>query len=135
MANREPEAHYTHKQVIVLRKDLNMRKGKMVAQGAHASLATLLGSARREDGMLVIPLTAANEPWLFGYFTKTCCGVDSEAELLEIHRKAQEAGIATTLITDAGFTEFHGVPTHTAVAVGPDLVDKIDAVTGYLKLL
>ncbi len=27
-----------HKQVIVLRKDLNMRKGKMVAQGAHASM-------------------------------------------------------------------------------------------------
>ena len=26
------------KQVIVLRKDLNMRKGKMVAQGAHASM-------------------------------------------------------------------------------------------------
>ena len=37
-----------HKQVIVLRKDLNMRKGKMVAQGAHASMAALLGTARRE---------------------------------------------------------------------------------------
>ena len=32
----------THKQVIVLRKDLNMRKGKMVAQGAHASMAAIL---------------------------------------------------------------------------------------------
>ena len=126
---------YTHKQVIVLRKDLNMRKGKMVAQGAHASLAALLESARREDGVMVIPLTVANEPWLFGHFTKTCCGVDSEAELLEIHRRAQEAGLAAALITDAGFTEFHGVPTHTAVAVGPDLVDKIDPITGHLKLL
>jgi len=26
------------KQVIVLRKDLQMRKGKMIAQGAHASM-------------------------------------------------------------------------------------------------
>ncbi len=112
-----------------------MRKGKMVAQGAHASLAALLGPARREDGALVIPLTAANEPWLCGRFTKTCCGVDSEAELLEIHRKAQEARLAIALITDAGLTEFHGVPTHTAVAVGPELVGKIDAVTGHLKLL
>ena len=25
------------KQVIVIRKDLNMRKGKMIAQGSHAS--------------------------------------------------------------------------------------------------
>ena len=112
-----------------------MRKGKMVAQGAHASLAALLEQARREDGMLVVPLTAANEPWLSGHFAKTCCGVESEAELLEIHRKAREAGLAAALITDAGFTEFHGVSTHTAVAVGPDLVGKIDAVTDHLKLL
>lgn len=30
------------KQVIVMRKDLNMRKGKMIAQGAHASMKVLL---------------------------------------------------------------------------------------------
>lgn len=30
------------KQVIVMRKDLNMRKGKMIAQGAHASVDALL---------------------------------------------------------------------------------------------
>ena len=37
-----------HKQVIVLRKDLNMRKGKMVAQGARASMRAILNLARRE---------------------------------------------------------------------------------------
>lgn len=26
------------KQIIVMRNDLNMRKGKMIAQGAHASI-------------------------------------------------------------------------------------------------
>ena len=31
-----------HKQTIVLRKDLNMRKGKMIAQGAHASMRAIL---------------------------------------------------------------------------------------------
>ena len=30
------------KQVIVIRKDLNMRKGKMIAQGAHASMKVIL---------------------------------------------------------------------------------------------
>jgi len=36
-----PTNHYRTKQVIVMRKDLNMRKGKMIAQGAHASMAFL----------------------------------------------------------------------------------------------
>jgi peptidyl-tRNA hydrolase len=44
-----------HKQVIVLRKDLNMRKGKMVAQGAHASMRAILNGARREGDVLIIP--------------------------------------------------------------------------------
>ena len=38
------------KQVIVMRRDLNMRKGKMVAQGAHASMAVLLNAGRYDDG-------------------------------------------------------------------------------------
>ena len=46
----------TFKQVIVIRKDLNMRKGKMVAQGAHASMAAILNLARREGNDLIIPL-------------------------------------------------------------------------------
>jgi PTH2 family peptidyl-tRNA hydrolase len=29
------------KQVIIIRKDLNMRKGKMIAQGAHASMKAI----------------------------------------------------------------------------------------------
>lgn len=35
---RQDVGDRTHKQTIVLRTDLNMRKGKMVAQGAHASM-------------------------------------------------------------------------------------------------
>ena len=51
-----------HKQVIVLRKDLNMRKGKMVAQGAHASMAAILKLAIREGNRLMIPLDERIEP-------------------------------------------------------------------------
>jgi peptidyl-tRNA hydrolase, PTH2 family len=39
------------------------------------------------------------------------------------------------LITDAGHTEFKGVPTKTCLAIGPNDVDEIDVVTGHLKLL
>jgi PTH2 family peptidyl-tRNA hydrolase len=123
------------KQVIVIRKDLNMRKGKMVAQGAHASLAAILNLARREGDDLVIPLDARIEPWLTGRFTKICVSVNSEAELLAIHEKASMGGLVTSLILDAGLTEFGGVPTHTAVAVGPDTSANVDLITAHLPLL
>jgi len=124
-----------HKQVIVLRKDLNMRKGKMVAQGAHASMAAILKLAIREGNRLVIPLDERIEPWLLGRFTKICVSVNSEAELLAIHEKSLAAGVLTSLILDSGVTEFGGVPTNTAVAVGPDHASKVDAITGGLPLL
>lgn len=125
----------TYKQVIVIRKDLNMRKGKMVAQGAHASMAAILKLARRQGSDLIIPLDARIEPWLTGRFTKICVSVNSEAELLAIHDKAAASGLVTSLILDAGLTEFGGVPTHTAVAVGPDTAANVDLITGTLPLL
>jgi len=117
------------KQIIILRKDLNMRKGKLVAQGAHASIGAILatnGQIRNDERI---------REWLSGPFTKICVSVDSEEELLELHQKAKEAGMLTCLITDRGLTEFNGVPTNTAVAIGPDTPEKLAPITGHLKLL
>ncbi len=126
-----------HKQIIVLRKDLNMRKGKMVAQGAHASMGAILGLSKLSvDGdSLIIPLDARISPWLLGRFKKICVSVNSEAELLDLHAKAQAAGLVCSLIQDAGLTEFGGVPTYTAVAIGPDRSDVVNTLTGQLPLL
>ncbi len=124
-----------HKQTIVLRKDLNMRKGKMVAQGAHASMRAILQMGRQEGGSFVIPLDERLAPWLLGRFKKICVSVNSEAELLALHARAHAAGVITALIQDAGLTEFGGVPTYTAIAVGPDRADRVDAITGELPLL
>jgi PTH2 family peptidyl-tRNA hydrolase len=127
-----------HKQAIVLRKDLNMRKGKMVAQGAHASLAAILGlkdTAASSDSTLVIRLDERTRPWLVGRFKKICLSVNSEQELLDIYDKAQVSGMVCSLIQDAGLTEFGGVPTYTAVAIGPDRAEIVDAITGNLTLL
>lgn len=136
------------KQVIILRKDLNMRKGKMVAQGAHASMAVLLNAMEQRavpsdfdrdmdnDIGLFLRLDN-NQPlreWLEGRFTKICVSVNSEQELLDIHRQAEEAGILCSLIKDAGLTEFKE-PTYTAVAIGPDEAEKIDKITKNLPLL
>lgn len=127
------------KQVIVLRKDLNMRKGKMVAQGAHASMKVIVDMlADHDDGSLVIQdeqISDAMRQWLNGAFAKVCVGVNSESELGAIYQKARDAGLPCSIITDAGRTEFNGVPTKTAVAIGPAYVDEIDSITGDLSLL
>jgi len=124
-----------HKQVIVLRKDLNMRKGKMVAQGAHASMGAILGLCQVKNDMLELKMDDRVRPWLTGRFKKICVYVNSEQELLAIHNQALAAGLVASLIQDAGLTEFGGVKTYTAVAVGPDREDRVDAVTGTLPLL
>lgn len=129
------------KQVIVLRKDLGMRKGKMIAQGAHASMAVLLqyrSATLEEDASanhVVLEVTEAMKAWLDGRFTKIAVSVNSEAELVDVHERATAAGLPCSLIRDAGKTEFGGVPTLTACAVGPAMPDEIDAITGELKLL
>jgi PTH2 family peptidyl-tRNA hydrolase len=73
--------------------------------------------------------------WLAGSFAKICCRVNSEEELISIYDTAIAAGLEVHLITDSGKTEFHGQPTRTCLAIGPDESSKIDAVTGHLELL
>lgn len=125
------------KQVIVLRKDLNMRKGKMVSQGAHASMKAILDwSIYEGNGLLTeLPKGSALESWLNGLFTKICVSVDSEEELVDLYNKAMKAGLMVSMITDAGLTEFNGVHTKTCIAIGPDWSDEIDPITKHLKLL
>lgn len=134
------------KQVILYRRDLKMRKGKIAAQCAHASLAVFLRSAISPEGIavaidgtphpldpastLVVPMDAAMVTWTTRGFKKIVLSVDDEAALLEAHRLAQEAGIPCALIRDSGKTEFGGVPTYTTVALGPAESAVIDPISG-----
>jgi PTH2 family peptidyl-tRNA hydrolase len=131
MANNEP------KQVIVVRKDLNMRKGKIAAQASHASLGAILNyGGKIYEGTLNLTIeNNAVKEWLEGRFTKVCVSVDSEEELLDIYQQAIDNGVNVKLIKDAGLTEFGGVPTYTCLAIGPDYPEHIDPITGHLKLL
>jgi peptidyl-tRNA hydrolase, PTH2 family len=123
------------KQVIVMRKDLGMRKGKMIAQGAHASMRVLLQAGALAEDRFTITTWPALAAWLSGRFTKVCVSVESEAALDAIVENARAAGVPCALIVDAGQTEFHGVPTKTCCAVGPAWTDEVDAITGGLSLL
>lgn len=134
------------KQVILIRKDLNMRRGKEIAQGSHASMDFLvapLRAALRAAAPTALPtapadlgvtLTPEERAWITHGMAKVCLRVDSGEELLERHRRALEAGLKSHLILDSGRTEFGGVPTYTACAIGPHAPERIDPVTGDLVL-
>lgn len=139
------------KQVIVMRRDLNMRKGKLIVQGAHASLGALLeffykSRVQTLDGGDLEADQIINEykceftddsvlgKWLSGIFTKICLYVNSEEEIKGLAEKCEKAFIPHKVITDSGLTEFHGVPTVTCIGIGPYYSEEIDKITGHLPL-
>lgn len=130
------------KQVIILRKDLGMRKGKMIAQGAHASMGAIFSQSWVEQGVegddtsvKCIPMEEHLKDWFNNKFTKIAVSCNSEEELMALMDKAEDAGLLHFICRDAGITEFKGVPTYTALAIGPGPVDEINKITGHLKLL
>ncbi|HWM96655.1 MAG TPA: peptidyl-tRNA hydrolase, partial [Streptosporangiaceae bacterium] len=82
------------KQVIVIRRDLRMRRGKEIAQGAHASMAWLrqrVMSHLTPAGVAdQVRFTEAERVWLEGSLRKVTVKVGSEAELLAVYDKAVE---------------------------------------------
>lgn len=72
--------------------------------------------------------------WMHRPMTKITLQVPTEADLLDVLHRARRAGLTAWPVKDAGKTEFHGKPTYTAIAIGPNYSDEIDKVTGDLKL-
>lgn len=122
---------YNLKQVIIVRRDLNMRKGKLAAQVAHASTTITVEALAGSKGSWTNKVLN----WFNTSQAKIVVGVDSEQELIDLYLRALDQGLITVLITDYGYTEFHGVPTKTCCAIGPELLTLIDPITGHLKLL
>ena len=123
------------KQVIVIRKDLKMRRGKEIAQGSHASgswMAQELLSAFEEQRPP--RLTPEQLQWIKDKFTKICLQVENEKELHDIFRDSKNLGLLVNLITDAGLTEFNNVPTKTCLSIGPNVDSEINKITSNLKL-
>jgi PTH2 family peptidyl-tRNA hydrolase len=119
------------KQVLVLRKDLNMRKGKMIAQGAHASLLAFERAIYTTDDFR----KWANE-WRETGTTKIVVSVSSLEEFNALWEAAEklDTAIPKYKVLDAGHTEFKE-PTYTAIGLGPAPAELIDTLTGTLPLL
>ena len=138
---------YNAKQVIVVRRDLKMRKGKIAAQSGHACVEAVLLALAKEgrlndvnadngwislenEGRDATPLSE----WFANGVAKICVYVDSEEALLDLNRRGRELGFTTALIQDAGHTEFHGEPTYTCMAFEPLYPEQINPLTGDLPL-
>ncbi len=138
---------YNAKQVIVVRRDLKMRKGKIAAQSGHACVEAVLmalakegrlNDVRVQDNWVTLADTGREATPLSEWFArgvaKICVYVDSEEALLDLHERGNEAGFVSALIQDAGHTEFHGEPTYTCLAFEPLYPEQIDPLTGELPL-
>lgn len=137
---------YKAKQIIVMRKDLQMRKGKIAAQAGHACVQVtlqalmsrrLIDRLRRQGNALYIDSKEKHNPlidWFNEGVAKVCVYVNSEAELLAIAEQGRTAGFIYSLVRDAGLTEFHGEATLTCLAFEPLYDTQIDPITGELPL-
>lgn len=110
-----------YKQVILVREDLNLPKGKLAAQSSHASVDATLKSDKK-----IVDL------WKKEGGKKIILKVSGEKELLECKEMAEDLGLKTALIIDAGHTVVEP-GTKTCLGIGPDIDEKIDKVSGKLK--
>ncbi|KYH36936.1 MAG: peptidyl-tRNA hydrolase [Candidatus Bathyarchaeota archaeon B23] len=117
---------FRYKQCIVLRADLGMSVGKLISQACHAAVEASEEAKRRRPRVW--------RRWREEGAKKVVLRVESLEELEELAERAEELDITHVVIRDRGLTE---VPpgTITALGLGPDLSERMDRVTGHLKLL
>ncbi|MFW5991307.1 MAG: peptidyl-tRNA hydrolase Pth2 [Candidatus Nanoarchaeia archaeon] len=111
------------KQVILIRHDLKLPKGKMAAQSAHAAVEAVLKSDKEKV-----------KTWRQAGSKKVTLRVESKEELYKYAQTAKDDGITTAIITDAGRTVIEP-GTVTCAALGPDNEEKIDKITKNLKMI
>ena len=116
----------TTKQVIVIRRDLNMSIGKLVSQACHASLEA--SEEARKQSLKVW------KRWRVEGAKKVIVKVNSLEELLDLDKKVRKIGLPNTLIIDRGLTQLPP-NTPTALGIGPTETNIMDKISGNLKLL
>ena len=111
------------KQVIVVNESLKLPRGKLAAQVAHASVASLL-----------VTDASSLQAWLKIGMPKLVLAGNSEKEIVKCYEKAKVENIATHLVRDAGKTVVAS-GTITCVGIGPAPEAEINKITGQLKLV
>jgi PTH2 family peptidyl-tRNA hydrolase len=119
-------SEFRYKQVIVFRSDIKLSKGKAAAQAGHAAVSAAEDARRHR------------KEWFEGWFREGQCKiavkVPNEKALSELEKLAKELGLPCAMIVDRGLTE---IPpdTVTCLGIGPAPAEKVDRITGKLRLL
>jgi len=114
------------KMVFVINHELKMGKGKIAAQVGHAAVKATLQSGELRPELL--------DAWLSTGQKKVCVKADDVRQLEQIEQQAKHHQILTSKIHDAGHTQIPA-GSYTVLALGPDEEERLDALTGELKLL
>ena len=116
---------FDYKLVIVMREDLGLSPGKMAVQASHAAVSCAMAAKKNH--------TKWYRPWWDEGQRKVVLRAFDLEHLRELEAKGRKAGLTVEKVADAGLTE---VPagTVTCIGFGPAPSDKIDPVTGSLKL-
>ena len=117
---------FRYKQVIVMRTDLKMSRGKIAAQAGHAAVSAAEEARKKHSDWY--------KAWIAEGQCKIAVRAESEQELLELEEKAKKSKLPTALIIDRGLTELPP-ETITCLGIGPAPSAQIDAITGKLPLL
>ena len=117
---------FRYKQVIVMRTDLKMSRGKIATQAGHAAVSAAEEARKKHSDWY--------KAWIAEGQCKIVVRAESEQELLELEEKAKKSKLPTALIIDRGLTELPP-DTITCLGIGPAPSVQIDAITGKLPLL
>lgn len=122
------------KQVIVVRKDLNLKKTDLATQVATASMGFLLENNESErNDEITVKLSNEEAQWLNGTFEKIIVGVDSEQDLRELMFRAELEGIGVYAVRGKTKGKHENDYVLMCAALGPDDSSVIGSVTGHLK--
>jgi PTH2 family peptidyl-tRNA hydrolase len=119
-------SEFRYKQVLVFRTDLKMSKGKTAAQAGHAAVSAA-EEARKHYA-----------EWFHDWYAegqrKIAVKVKNEEEISKLEEKADKMDLPHALVIDRGLTEIPA-GTVTCLAIGPAPAEKVDKLTGNLKLM
>jgi len=125
MTNIENENDDSIKQIIVVRSDLKLGKGKLGAQVGHAAVSGYL-KVNKSNSLIA-------KKWIHEGQKKVVTKIENEKELIKLYSIVSEQ-IPCSLITDAGRTQI-APGTKTCFSIGPWHSDEINKFTAFLKLM
>ena len=117
---------FKYKLVVVTRQDLKLSAGKLAVQVAHAAVTCALQAKKRDPDNF--------KQWYEEGQRKVVLKVPDLKTFYELKMQAEDEGLTTSLIQDAGMTEIPA-GTVTVLGIGPAQEPRVDSITGKLPLL